>query len=178
LDLRSAGTFYHREKAGYKNLDTHRKQQAQERSLEPFDNDRAYRLPRYERMERIQTLLRGMALIDGGAKQALHYTNVVPSFVVCAVMKGGNNPFGHIVNPNSRGEPRVNVEALSEALEVFSDQFLSPLYVGWVRGFMDDQREGVENSLTERDYVLGHPRRVFERIAEDFASAENAGWLD
>ena len=45
LDLRSAGTFYHREKAGYKNLDTHRKQQAQERSLEPFDNDRAYRLP-------------------------------------------------------------------------------------------------------------------------------------
>ena len=178
LDLRSAGTFYHREKAGYKNLDTHRKQQAQERSLEAFDSDRAYRLPRDERMERVQTLLRGMALMDGGAKQAQHYTNVAPSFMVCAVTKGGNNPFGHVVNTNSRGEPRVNAEALSEALEVFSDQFLSPLYVGWVRGFMDDQREGVENSLAERNHVLGHPRKVFERVAEDFASAENAGWLD
>ena len=72
----------------------------------------------------------------------------------------------------------MNVEALSEALEVFSDQLLSPLYMGWAMGFMDSQREGVESGLEGRSYVLDHPRRVFERIAEDFLQAENASWLD
>jgi CRISPR-associated protein Cst2 len=177
LDLRSVGTFWHREKTGYRNLDANRKQQAEEQSLESFDNDRAYRLPKEERVRRIRALFQGMSLLDGGAKQTLHYTNVAPSFAICAVTKGGNNPFGYVVNSGSRGEPNVNAGALSEALDVFSDQFLSPVYVGWVQGFMDAQRQEVENLLGD-DAMLDHPRRVFERIAEDFTRSENERWLD
>lgn len=178
VDLRSAGTFWHREKTGYRNLDANRKQLAEERELESFDNGRAYRLPREERIERIRTLFQGMAMLDGGAKQTLHYTNVAPSFTICAVTRGGNNPFGHVVNADSRGEPQVNVDALEEVFAVFSDQFLSPVYVGWTRGFMDDKRQDVESRLSGRNLVLDHPRRIFERIAGDFAESENASWLD
>jgi CRISPR-associated protein Cst2 len=177
LDLRSAGTFWHRVKTGYRNLDEYRTQQARERNLDEYDNGRAYRLPIRERVERIRTLLQGMALLDGGAKQTLHYTNVAPSFVVCAITKGGNNPFGHAVAADPRGEPQIHVEALEEALEVFSDQLLSPVYVGWVKGFMDGQRADVEARVAQRG-VVDHPRRIFERIADDFAKSENIGWLD
>ncbi len=205
LDLRSAGTFWHRAKSGYRNLDEYRKNQAEERNLEEFDNGRAYRLPKAQRIERIRTLLQGMALLDGGAKQTLHYTNVAPSFAICAVTKGGNNPFGHVVRPDSRGEPQLNVEALDEVMDVFSDQLLSPLYVGWVKGFMDGQRQAVVSNLRRRNghdnaegdeheerqeaennpntldiqnCFVDHPRRMFERIAQDFAESFNAGWLD
>jgi len=128
-------------------------------------------------VERIRTLLQGMAILNGGAKQTLHYTNVAPSLVVCAVTNGGNNPFGHMVAANSRGEPQVNAEALEEALDVFADQLLSPVYVGWVKGFMDGQRADAERKIGQRG-VVDHPRRVFERIADDFAKSENYGWLE
>ncbi|BBL79856.1 type I-B CRISPR-associated protein Cas7/Cst2/DevR [Rubrobacter xylanophilus] len=177
LDLRSAGTFWHRAKTGYRNLDEHRRRQAQERNLEEYDSGRAYRLPLKERVERIRSLLQGMALLDGGAKQTLHYTNVAPSFVICAVTKGGNNPFGHVVTADPRGEAQVNAEALEEALEVYSDQLLSPVYVGWAKGFMEGQRTDVEAKVAQRA-VIAHPRRVFERLADDFAKSENASWLD
>ena len=177
LDLRSTGTFWHRQKTGYRNLDDHRREQAEERGLEEFDNGRAYRLPKEERVERIRALFQGMALLDGGAKQTIHYTNVAPSFTVCAVTRGGNNPFGHVVGVNQRGEPQVNIEALEEALDVFSDQLLSPVYVGWIRGFMDDQRATVEEKIGQRG-VVDHPRRIFERIADDFSNDENSGWLE
>lgn len=177
LDLRSAGTFWHRQKTGYRNLDDHRREQAEERGLEEFDNGRAYRLPKEERIERIRALFQGMALLDGGAKQTVHYTNVAPSFTMCAVTKGGNNPFGHVAGASQRGEPQVNVEALEEALDVFSDQLLSPVYVGWTRGFMDDQRAALEEKVGQRG-VVDHPRRIFERIADDFANSDNSGWLD
>jgi CRISPR-associated protein Cst2 len=177
LDLRSAGTFWHRAKTGYRNLDENRERQAEERSLEPFDNNRAYRLPKEERIERIRALFQGMALLDGGAKQTLHYTNVAPSFVICAVTRGGNNPFGHVVKADSRGEPQLNVEALNEVMNVFSDQLLSPVYIGWVRGFMDGQRPEVQSNRNGWNQILEHPRRVFERIANDFARNENSSWL-
>ena len=177
LDVYSTGTFWHRQKTGYRNLDDHRKQQAEEHGLDKFDNDRAYRLSKEKRVERMRALLQGMALLDGGANQALHYTNVAPSFVLCAVTKGGNNPFGLVVGANQRGEPQVNIEALEEALDVFSDQLLSPLYVGWIRGFMDDQRADIEEKIGQRG-VVDHPRRIFERIADDFANSENSGWLE
>ena len=177
LDLRSAGTFWHRAKTGYRNLDEHRTRQAQERSLEEYDNGRAYRLPTEERVERIRTLLQGMAMLDGGAKQTLHYTNVAPSLVICAVTKGGNNPFGHVAVADSRGEPQLNTEAFEEVLDVFADQLLSPVYVGWIKGFMDGQRAELESRLGQRS-VIDHPRRIFERIAGGFAKSENSGWLE
>lgn len=178
LDLRSTGTFWHRAKTGYRNLDEIRKNQAIEQNLDEFDNGRAYRLSKDERIKRVNTLLQGMAMLDGGAKQTLHYTNVAPSFTICAVTKGGNNPFAHVVRADSRGEPQINVEALVEVLDVFSDQILSPVYVGWVKGFMDDQRESVKGGLPEQDLVMEHPRRIFERIAKDFTEDANSNWLD
>nr|MBA2714570.1 type I-B CRISPR-associated protein Cas7/Cst2/DevR [Rubrobacteraceae bacterium] len=103
--------------------------------------------------------------------------NVAPSLVICAVTKGGNNPFGHVMTADSRGKPQVNAEALEEALDVFADQLLSPVYVGWIKGFMDGQRTDIEGKIGQMG-VIDHPRRIFERVADDFAKSENSGWLE
>lgn len=185
LDFYSCGTFWHRHKTGYRNLDNVRKQRAEEMGLQPFDHGQAYRLPVEQRIARVAALVEGLSRLEGGAMQTLHYTPVAPSWFVMAVTEGGNNIFQHVVNADAKGLPLVDTAALSETLRVHADQLLSPVYLGWVRGYLDEQRDGVQAALEALDgnedrpkveAVLDHPRRVFERLIADLK--EHPEWLD
>jgi len=186
LDLASAGTFTYRSKAGYLNLDEVRVEKAQEGRLEHLKGKKAYRLPMAERVRRVAALLRGLATITGGAKLALHYTDVTPVVVVAAVVKGGNNPFQYIIGADNRGLPQVNEEAFRETMLVWGDQVLSKLYVGWSKGFHDTQREALSRLLAEildvdgsRGYVLSHPREALEVLTSDLEKdGPESGWME
>ena len=52
-------------------------------------------------------------MLDGGAKQALHYT--VTPLVMLAVTEG--RVFGYVVGPNGKGLPEIKIDALEEAWE-------------------------------------------------------------
>jgi CRISPR-associated protein Cst2 len=178
LDLQACGTFWRRWKTGYRNLDTHRIKIAEEQGLELVEEGQAYRLPAAQRVQRVAALFEGLAQLEGGAKQSLHYTPVAPSLFLAAVMRGGVCPFQHVIGADERGSPRVRAEALLEALEVWRDQLLSPVYLGWKRGYLDEQRGPVEQALAESGagYQSGDPRIIFRKLATDLQ--ENPGWLD
>jgi CRISPR-associated protein Cst2 len=181
LDLSRAGTFTYVDRTGFRNLDDVRKGLAVERGLEHLADEKAYRLPSGQRVERVMSLLRGLAVLDGGAKQALHYTDVTPAVILAAVLKGGNNPLQYAVEADSQGLPRVNEEALKEIVDVWRDQMLSPLYVGWVRGFHDQERARLASALKTlplpKGYVFDHPRPVLNRLADGFNPEANPAWL-
>ena len=61
-----------------------------------------------------------------------------------AVTKGGNNIFGHVMGATGRGLPELKLDALREALAVFDNEILSDVYVGWVKGYLDDERAKLE----------------------------------
>jgi CRISPR-associated protein Cst2 len=179
LDLHACGTFSYRNKAGYRNLDDTRMKLAQEQRLEHLENEKAYRLPLGERLQRVQGLFEGLALLEGGAKQAIHYTDVAPALSLFAVTRGGNHIFGHVIGA-SKGLPEIKLEAFKEAITTMDDDILSPLYVGWVRGYLDEQREQFEQFLREnttRQVKIDHPRTVYRSFIEDIARPENASWL-
>lgn len=199
LNLAASGKFWYRQKTGFRNLDDVRVEIAKSRGLEPVDGEKAYRLSFAERLQRISALFEGMARLEGGAKQTLHYTDVAPVVVILAVTRGGNHIFGHVIGADKKGCPELRVDALTEALRVFGDDLLSNVYIGWVRGFADEQREKVEdwmrpketadgmseeervrieeaNSLTKR-IKLCHPREAFQALIADLKRPENAGWL-
>ncbi|HEY4721424.1 MAG TPA: type I-B CRISPR-associated protein Cas7/Cst2/DevR, partial [Anaerolineae bacterium] len=113
----------------------------------------------------------------GGAKLTLHYTDVAPVVTILAVTKGGNHIFGHIVGANSKGLPELKVDALTEALRVFGDNVLSNVYVGWVRGYADEERAKAEAlaKSDERIKVM-HPREAFEALIVDLK--QHPDWLD
>ncbi len=178
LDLAACGTFWKRRKTGFRNLDTHRIALAEEQGLEEVKEGQAVRLPVAQRVERVAALFEGLAQLEGGAKQALHYTPVGPSLFLAAVMKGGVSPFQHVVGADERYQPRVGAEALSEALTVWKDQMLSPVYLGWKRGYLDPQRPAVEAVLRSAGvpFELADPRVVFQKLARDLR--EHPDWLD
>lgn len=179
LDLHTSGTFSYRNKAGYRNLDAVRTEIAKQHQLEHLEDEKAYRLPLEERIQRVQGLFEAMALLEGGAKLAIHYTDVAPAFCLFAVTRGGNHIFGHVIG-TKQGQPEVNREALREALITMQDEILSPIYVGWTRGYLDEQRTQFENdvaTLTEQPLVIRHPRDAYRTFIADLAKSENASWL-
>lgn len=152
LDLNRAGTFSYRDQSGSRNLDEVRIQAAKDEGLNHDERNKEFRLPTDERAKRIAALLKGLAHLEGGAKQAIHYTDVTPVVVITAVFKGGNNPLHYVVGADEKGRLKVHVDALREALKVWGDCLLSGLYVGWVQGFHDEQREALRRALEEEGY--------------------------
>lgn len=181
LDLCACGTFWYRQKTGFRNLDDVRIEEAQKAGLLEVEGQKAYRLPLQERIKRITTLFEGMSLLEGGAKQTLHYTDVAPSLVLLAVTKGGNHIFGRAIAADSRGLPVFGLEALEEALMVLSNDLLSKVYVGWVRGYMDEERAKVEAFLQTdqgKRMEISHPRQAFKSLAAALREEKNQAWLD
>jgi CRISPR-associated protein Cst2 len=186
LDLHASGTFSYRQKTGFRNLDDVRIKLAEENGLEPVEDDKSYRLPLDERVQRISALFEGLAHLEGGAKQALHYTDVAPALVILAVTKGGNHIFGHVIGATGRGLPEIKIDALKEALTIFEDDILSAVYVGWVKGYLDDERAKFEAALGGEGQLaifadkvqLSHPRQAFQALVADLQKPENAHWLD
>lgn len=179
LDLHACGRFSYRNKAGYRNLDAVRLELAKERQLEHLENEKAYSLPLADRIQRVQGLFEAMSLLEGGAKQAIHYTDVAPAFCLFAVTRGGNHIFGHLIGAK-QGQPDIKREALREALLTMQDELLSPIYVGWTRGYLDEQREQFEQDLTafhERPILVRHPRDAYRAFIADLADAAHAHWL-
>ncbi|MGQ9854106.1 MAG: type I-B CRISPR-associated protein Cas7/Cst2/DevR, partial [Candidatus Oleimicrobiaceae bacterium] len=182
LDLHAAGTFTYRYKTGYLNLDDVRVKEAQAAGLQELAGEKAYRLPLDQRVQRIGVLLEALAQLDGGAKQALHYTDVSPDLVFAAVTKGGNHVFGHVVGADAQGRPVVKIEALAEALKVFHQDILSSVYVGWVPGYLDAERARFEQSLQDglsawkERIVVQHPREALAALVRELK--EHPAWLD
>lgn len=175
LDLRSAGTFSYKDRTGYLNLDEPRLEEAKKAKLKHLKEEKAFRLPAEERIGRVAALLEGLAQLDGGAKQAIHYTDVSPDLVLLAVTRGGNNIFGHVAGADGVQRPVVKIAALREALGVFADDLLSDVYVGWTEGFLDEQRAGLRAALESGGELaswsgrvrVDHPRAVFQALVKD-----------
>lgn len=184
LDLRACGTFSYRKKTGFLNLDENRIQLARERGLEHREREKHYRLPWTERTKRIAALFEGLAQLEGGAKLTLHYTDVTPPLVILAVTKGGNHIFNYVINADSRGRPQLNSEALKDTLTVYKDALLSAVYVGWAKGYLDEQRETALQTFAEITdqlnipFVIDHPRKIFQKMAEVMRQESNRNWLE
>lgn len=192
LDLHAAGRFSYRKKTGFRHLDDVRIAEAQSAGLTHSEEEKEYVLPLADRVRRVAALFEGIAHLEGGAKQALHYTDVAPALSILAITKGGNHIFGHIIGADRKGQPQLKIEALLEALEVHADDLLSDVYVGWVRGYLDEERARFEGALT-KDGVLAayapnddrkgpvirisHPRDAFKAFVADLTKAENEHWL-
>lgn len=183
LDLQACGTFSYRNKTGFRNLDDVRVKLVQEvAGHEHLEDEKSYRLPLPQRIERVKALFEGMAQIEGGAKQTLHYTDVSPALIILAVTRGGNHIFHHAVGANRQGLPEIKSEALREALTVHADALLSPVYVGWVQGYCDDERAKFEtfaaeyNKGAKHPIVISHPRTALQSLITGFEA--NTAWLE
>jgi CRISPR-associated protein Cst2 len=164
LDLAMAGTFTYSRRSGFQNLDEVRIDLAEKEGLTKIEDALAYQLPAAERARRVRSLLLGLARLQGGAKQAIHYTDVSPAIAVFALVRGGNNPFNYLFSGN-----HVDLTFKADVLEasirdlVKHDLLLSPVCIGWKPGFFDEQRPQLD--IDDVDIFVDTPRSAFAALA-------------
>jgi len=167
LDLGMVGTFTYKRRTGFQNLDKIRRDKAEaDENFTHLPEQFAYRLSQEKRIERVATLLRGLARLDGGAKQSLHYTDVSPVVVIAAVIRGGNNPFAYVFQ-HKNSIPTFDVKSFHDVMAELREHnlLLSPVAIGWKPGYLPDERAKLE-ALNDADVVLMTPRRAYEGLAQ------------
>lgn len=177
IDLRMLGRFYHIDRTGFRHLDAVRKKLAQDKGLQAYDNDKAYELDLPTRILRLEQLLTGLARISGGAKQALHYTDISPKLLLMGVAKGGNHLFSNSVGAAADGTPAIKPLAIEEVARVYGNDLLSPFYAGLAQGYLDEQRQMLLDAVGKREgSEVEHPVEAIQRLIVDLKT-NGQDWL-
>jgi CRISPR-associated protein Cst2 len=141
----------------------------------------AVRLPISERRRRVAALLRTLAAVRGGAKQAMHYGDRTPTLVLLVPLKGGVNPFTRVVGARD-GKPMFQPDVLREEWEAWRDEIDGPILLGWAPGFLGDQREQAKHELADLigagHLLIDHPRVLLAALADQMAGGDKDSWFE
>ncbi|MCO5996663.1 type I-B CRISPR-associated protein Cas7/Cst2/DevR [Actinoallomurus rhizosphaericola] len=158
-------------------------EEAQANGAEPVTlrGTSALRLAQAERRRRVAVVLNTLAKLRGGAKQALHYGDRTPAFVLLAPMKGGVNPFTRVVGARD-GKPAFQPSVLREELSAWADELDGQVLLGWAPGFLGDQRDHAEREL--KDLIedgtvsIQHPRVMLTGLAAQIEQGIHDDWFE
>jgi len=152
LDLDSVGVFYAEEKTGYKNMYPSLVEKAEEKGLVNEEDTKKWIMPHDIRVKRAQNVIEALPHLQGGAKLTSHLTDVSPKFVVLTVLDGGNHIFMNIAK-EVEGEATVDLNALKEVIDEYSDSLLTDVYIGRRIGFLDELDGEITALSTENSKI-------------------------
>jgi len=184
LDLTAVGTFFDTERVGFRNLDSHRRTEAQDSNCQEVTvrKQKAWRLPIKDRCLRAATLIKGLGDLNGGAKQTIHYTDLIPAVIIIVISDSGNHPFYRIFQSSKTHQTIFSTEAFEELIKVYQKDFLSKVYVGWAKGFLDDERAKMIKSMNDNGwqdtFKINHPREIINDLANELNNEANARWYE
>lgn len=156
LDLSSVGIFREIARTGYKNLDARYTAKPQITDAiatagATKEDGGSWTLPKPERIKRASEAIGALPYLNGGAKLALHLTDVTPKLIILAVIHGGNHLFMNITS--SESSKLINTAALKQVITDYKDVILSDVFIGQQEGFQDGLKQEFESLKQELDGV-------------------------
>ncbi len=152
LDLESVGVFLENYKTGQRHLNEKLIEKHKESIVESkaVKKENYYILPKEERVKRAKETIAVLPFISGGAKSALHLTDVTPKLLVLTILNSGNHIFMNLAK-NDGGKPSFNIKALEQVLTDYADYLETDVYIARREGFMDEIDESLK-SFTEKEF--------------------------
>ncbi len=148
LDLSQVGTFSNYNKTGYVNLSAKLKKEALEKGAVEIEDEfvpkhKLIRIDKETRVQRSLDTIKALKNISGGAMQTNNMGDVTPKFIILATTKTGNHPFSHIATKTGayEGYATLDVDALSEVIKDYKDDFEGKIFIGRRAGFMDEKND-------------------------------------
>jgi CRISPR-associated protein Cst2 len=71
-------------------------------------------------------------------------------------------------------------------LTIFQNEILSDVYIGWVKGYLDEERARFEAALADETQLkplanrirLSHPREAYQALIAALKDEKNKSWLE
>ncbi|MEO9295892.1 MAG: DevR family CRISPR-associated autoregulator [Nitrososphaera sp.] len=121
---------------------------------------------RSKKKERGAELLKALARLRGGAKQAAYGTDVSPKVLIVAGLSCGNPIFNSLFSDDGNG-PILKVDTLKEVVKDYVDRLTTPVFLGIRKGYLRNEHEvlalsGKQNGV---EIVVTTPVDAAERMA-------------
>ena len=124
------------------------------------------------RRSRCGELLKALAVLRGGAKQAAFGTDVSPKCLIAAGLTCGNPVFNHLFDDDPEKGLHFRIDAFLEVLSDFADRIATPVAIGVRKSYLANDGEvralagSHELKRGHVEVVVGTPREAAELIAE------------
>ena len=114
---------------------------AAEDGLRKVDTDRdIYEMTDNLRKVRATKILKALAVLRGGAKQAAFATEVAPKVIILAGLSCGNLIFNDLFEDTKEG-PRLKLDTLQEVITDYADRIVTSVYIGIRTGYLHPDSE-------------------------------------
>lgn len=142
-------------------------------------NPNIYEVAGNKRGERAAMILRALAVLRGGAKQAQFGTDVAPKAIIIAGLNCGNLIFNNLFEERD-GRPVIKLNALKETIDDYRARLVTPVFIGVRDGYLQSQNEAELRSWIEGgaqvnggnfDTRLATPVKAIEALIEQINQA-------
>jgi CRISPR-associated protein Cst2 len=120
-----------------------------------------------ERKERASAVIRALAVLRGGAKQAAFGTAVEPQALILAGLSSGNPVFHHLFKDDGNG-PEIKVNTLTEIISDYRTRFKTPVFLGIRSGYLlnEDEVRGLKGQHDGIEIEVTSPLQAAEGMAK------------
>lgn len=154
------------------------KQYTAEGKLQTNGNPNIYEVKDNKRRERATMILRALAVLRGGAKQAQFGTEVAPKAIIIAGLNCGNLIFNDLFE-EQEGQPAIKINALKETIDDYQNRIVTPVFIGIREGYLHSNNEAQLRTWTNGgaqigngnfDVRLSSPLKAVEALTEQLAA--------
>lgn len=160
----------------YDNLGTHKElsKELLELHQDKFDitdlsggKFKRYTLKSAEKSRKIHAsgLLKGLAYLRGGAKQAAFGADVSPKVLILAGMESANPVFNNLFSGTGE-KPALNLDTLLQIANDYKDKLATPIYIGIRAGYLQNEEE-IKN-LDKNIFVVDSPIGITNQFNEKY----------
>jgi len=110
-------------------------------------------------------LLKGLAYLRGGAKQAAFGADVSPKVLILAGLESANPIFNNLFIGTGE-KPILNVELLLELSKDYKTKLATPIYVGFRKGYLQNEEE--INEKLKDGFVLASPVDIVNQFNKNY----------
>lgn len=108
-------------------------------------------------------LLKGLAFLRGGAKQAAFGADVAPKVLILAGMESANPVFNNIFE-SEKGQLKLRVDVIKQIRDDYKSKLATPIYIGIRKGFVINEEEIIK--LKKEGFVVDSPVKVVAQFSE------------
>lgn len=132
--------------------------------LKRDDGREIYEVVNNKRRERAMMILRSLAVLRGGAKQAQFGTDVSPKAIIVAGLNCGNLIFNDLFDERD-WQPVIKLRALKQTIDDYQARLATPVFIGVRDGYLHPENERevkdwIENGVKLNDAATGFDVRL------------------